>query len=106
MLITGCNVTKEALSNETEEPMVIEESESTTESVSERFPEGITEQYAETDAYPDLVQLIIDHYDIPEEYLSKTKYYYNYVDLNDDGKEEILQLLWDLIPVVVEEAQP
>lgn len=50
---------------------------------------AIKEIMAETEAYPELKQLIIDTYDIPKDYFATTKYYYNYVDLNSDGVEEI-----------------
>ena len=36
-----------------------------------------------------LERFIIDYYEIPKQYWSETKYYYNYVDLNEDGKREI-----------------
>ena len=36
-----------------------------------------------------LERFIIDYYEIPKQYWSGTKYYYNYVDLNEDGKREI-----------------
>jgi hypothetical protein len=49
----------------------------------------IVNQMAETDKYPDLERLIIDTFEIPEDYFESTKYYYNYVDLNFDGKDEI-----------------
>lgn len=56
---------------------------------SELFAEGIVKQMAETEAYPELEELIIKEYDIPEEFREQTKYYYNYVDLNSDGADEI-----------------
>ena len=36
-----------------------------------------------------LERFIIDYYEIPKQYWPETKYYYNYVDLNEDGKREI-----------------
>jgi len=48
---------------------------------------------AKTESYPELESLIISEYDIPTEYFGKTKYYYNYVDLNSDGKEEIFVVI-------------
>lgn len=53
------------------------------------LPEGIKSIKAEEKAYPELENLIIEHFEIPDEYLEKTRYYYNYVDLNDDGNNEI-----------------
>lgn len=57
--------------------------------LSSNLPEGIKPIKAEEKAYPELEKLIIEHFEIPENYLDKTLYYYNYVDLNDDGNNEI-----------------
>jgi hypothetical protein len=54
-----------------------------------QLPDGIEGMKAETEAYPDLESLIIQYYDIPDDFLDQTSYYYNYVDLNDDGSNEI-----------------
>ena len=53
------------------------------------LPEGIKGMKAESKPYPELAQLITDYYEIPEEYSETTRYYYNYVDLNNDGENEI-----------------
>jgi|GEM_PF-969291 len=45
--------------------------------------------YAESKPNPALEKTIISELGIPDEYLDKTKYYYNYVDLNCDGRDEI-----------------
>ena len=57
------------------------------------LPTGVEQVMAETEANPELEQAIIDYYEIPEEYWETTKYYYNYVDLNGDGTEEILAVV-------------
>lgn len=57
------------------------------------LPEGVTPTKAETEPNELLKQTIIDYYAIPEEYLEQTKYYYNYVDLDSDGAEEILAVI-------------
>lgn len=57
------------------------------------LPAGVEQVMAETEANPELEQAIIDYYEIPEESWGTTKYYYNYVDLNGDGKEEILAVV-------------
>lgn len=54
---------------------------------------GIEGIKAETEAYADLEKLIIEYYEIPEEYLSSTTYYYNYVDFDEDGKNEIFAVV-------------
>jgi len=59
---------------------VTEESQ-TTDVAMVKLPEGIEGMKAETEAYPDLESLIIDYYDIPDDFLAGTFYYYNYVDL-------------------------
>lgn len=53
----------------------------------------ITTSYAETVEYPELADFLISYFEIPEEYLADSRYYYNYVDLNEDGTEEILALV-------------
>ena len=50
------------------------------------------EEYAEKAELPELAQFLRDYYRIPEEYLSETRYYYNYEDLNEDGTEEMIVL--------------
>lgn len=57
------------------------------------LPAGVEQVMAETEANPELEQAIIDYYEIPEESRETTKYYYNYVDLNGDGTEEILAVV-------------
>lgn len=53
------------------------------------LPDTVTEEKAETEGNDELKKLIIDYYSIPESDLAGTRYYYNYVDLDGDGKEEI-----------------
>ncbi len=53
------------------------------------LPEGIKGIKAESKPNKELAQLIKDYYEIPEEFSETTRYYYNYVDLNDDGENEI-----------------
>ena len=45
--------------------------------------------YAETEEYPALAGFLAEYYRVPEEQLAQTRYYYNYIDLNDDGTNEI-----------------
>lgn len=49
----------------------------------------IVEEYGDETPYPQLAEFLIAYYQIPEEYQSKTRYYYNYVDFNDDGVDEV-----------------
>lgn len=53
------------------------------------LPKGINAIKAETKAHLPLQQLIIEYYKIPTEDYKTTKYFYNYVDLNQDGNNEI-----------------
>ena len=49
----------------------------------------ITGVYAESKPDAELEKTIIESLRIPDEYVAQTKYYYNYVDLNVDGTDEI-----------------
>lgn len=51
--------------------------------------ENIVGVYAESKPNAKLETTIIDYLEIPKEFLETTKYYYNYVDLDGDGNEEI-----------------
>lgn len=57
------------------------------------LPAGIEQLKSETKANPELAKAIIDYYQIPDDALATTRYYYNYVDLNDDGTDEILAVV-------------
>lgn len=46
--------------------------------------------YSETVAYPLLEKEIIDELDLENMDMTGTRYYYNFVDLNDDGMDEII----------------
>lgn len=49
---------------------------------------------AEAERMPALEKVIIHHFELPEEVLGETKYYYNYVDLNGDGKDELFTVVF------------
>jgi hypothetical protein len=53
------------------------------------LPAGAAPVPAEADPFPELAKAIAEAYEIPEDAWNQTKYYYNYVDLNDDGADEI-----------------
>ena len=57
------------------------------------LPKTIAPMLAEAEAHFGLRDFIINKYDIPEEYRAQTKYYYNYVDFNGDGNDEIFALV-------------
>ena len=50
-------------------------------------------EYAEEEEYPLLAQFLASYYEIPEEYQTETRYYYNRIDLNEDGKDEIFAVV-------------
>lgn len=49
----------------------------------------VVSEYAEEAEYPALASFLIAYYQIPEEYQDETRYYYNHIDLNDDGTDEL-----------------
>lgn len=57
------------------------------------LPDSVTQIKAETEPNELLKQTIIDYYEIPEDSWEQTKYYYNYVDLNGDGSNEIFAVI-------------
>ncbi len=57
------------------------------------LPEGITGMKAETKPFKELRDLIIEDMAVPEDYYETTHYFYNYIDLNDDGKNEIFAMV-------------
>ena len=91
-MLTGCgSEDAEIPQQETEEPetpqveTVLPENESTS-----WLPEGTEQKLAQTEHLPELAAAIGEAYGIPEEEWGGTRYYYEYVDLNDDGTDEIL----------------
>lgn len=57
------------------------------------LPEGFEGTEGETDAHGDLEQVIAKHLNIEEKNYKDFRYYYNYVDLNGDSKNEILAMV-------------
>ena len=57
------------------------------------LPEGFEGTEGETDAHGDLEKVIAKHLNIGEENYKSIRYYYNYVDLNGDSKNEILAMV-------------
>ena len=56
-------------------------------------PEGTELRMAQTEHNPELAAVIAETYGIPQEEWSGTRYYYDYVDLNDDGVDEIFAVV-------------
>ncbi|MFV0343630.1 MAG: hypothetical protein ACK5JH_12215 [Anaerocolumna sp.] len=63
--------------------------ESDTEIPMVTLPEGITGMKAEISPSEEVKNIIIEYMEIPDDFLETTHYYYNYVDLDDDGTNEI-----------------
>ncbi|MBM6984507.1 MAG: hypothetical protein I3I94_00025 [Acidaminococcaceae bacterium] len=57
------------------------------------LPAGVKRVAPETRPLPALERAIAEHYGIPEAGWGKTRYRYNYVDLNDDGVTEIFAVV-------------
>lgn len=57
------------------------------------LPGFLDRNEAETTPDPALEQVLIDHYQLDPQQCKETQYYYNYLDLNDDGAMEIFVLL-------------
>lgn len=57
------------------------------------LPQGIPQMKAEEKPNEGLKKAIIDYYEIPEEEWAETRYYYNYVDLDQDGSDEIFAVV-------------
>lgn len=91
-LTAGCTPNQPSLSEKAET-----NSEENTEYADSPFtswlPQGIEQVMSETAPNEDLKQLIIDYYEIPEDYWEETRYYYNYVDLDEDGADEIFAVI-------------
>lgn len=53
----------------------------------------VEQKYAENEEYPELAEFLTAYYQIPEEEQAETRYYYNYIDLNEDGVQEIFAII-------------
>lgn len=85
---------KDMIDPETTESMVADEEEFDTDMLFTGWlPKGVIPLKSETEPNELLQRTISDYYEIPEEYWGETKYYYNYVDLNGDGAEEIFAVV-------------
>lgn len=49
--------------------------------------------YADREKNQELADFLIAYYQIPEEFCAEARYYYDMVDLNEDGTEEILAVV-------------
>jgi len=96
-LLSGCGAVSSAPGSAQAAPEQSGQSESTSSAGAEAaensytawLPTGVTQELSETEPLPELAQAIAEQYEIPEEEWANTKYYYNYIDLNGDGTDEI-----------------
>ncbi len=57
------------------------------------LPAGVERQKAETEPNEELRKLIAEYYEIPDYELADSRYYYDYVDLDSDGENEIFAVV-------------
>lgn len=55
----------------------------------DKFNANIENEYSEREKNTDIEKLIIDTFEITDDVKKDTKYYYNYIDLNNDGVDEL-----------------
>ena len=84
-LLAGCQGNKTADAQE----QVSEHEESFLSGFEAAAEYSVETVYAEKEEYPELAAFLISYYQIPQEYFSETRYYYNYIDLDDYGTDEI-----------------
>lgn len=53
----------------------------------------IMSEFAEETEYPELAIFLSEYYQIPAETQTETRYYYNYIDINEDGTDEIFAIV-------------
>lgn len=53
----------------------------------------VESKYAEEKEYPQLAEFLAFYYKIPKEQWQETRYYYNFMDLNGDGRDEIFAVV-------------
>ena len=91
LLLGGCGFIS---NNSAEEPKGAEDIINVTEFMEDAFaPSPIRAAYAEEKPYRQLADFLTDYYDIPEEDLADTAYYYQYYDFDGDGTDELLAVL-------------
>ena len=98
-LLTGCGAAKAPAPTETQsrtEAPAETQAELPTVPASEDtlwIPEGTELRMAQTRHSPELAEVIAETYGISQEEWQNTRCYYDYVDLNEDGVDEILAVV-------------
>ena len=86
-LLTGCAAEDKPVETEVQTEM---ETQVETETQTEEDTEV---RLSQTEHLPELAAVIAETYDIPEDAWENTRYYYDYVDLNEDGVDEIFAVV-------------
>lgn len=89
MLLGGCGSDNAETDIETEQ----EQQEFFVTAEEDAYVPVVEAVFSEETSYPMLEDFLIAYYQIPEEYLAETRYYYNYADINDDGAQEIFAVV-------------
>lgn len=96
LLLGGCGATNSPSESAQSNPEYSEpegSAKDTENLLNDWLPQGVKQVMEETEPLPELARAIVEEYEIPEEEWANTKYYYNYVDLNDDGTDEIFAVV-------------
>ena len=86
-LLTGCAAEDKPVETEVQTEV---ETQVETETQTEEDTEV---RLSQTEHLPELAAVIAETYDIPEDAWENTRYYYDYVDLNEDGVDEIFAVV-------------
>lgn len=98
LLLAGCDreidemdAVQEAGSTEMEPETELEEIFVSAED--DEYVPVVEEVFSEQTHYQKLAEYLIAYYQIPEEFQTETRYYYNYIDINEDGLMEIFAIV-------------
>ncbi len=93
---TQAEAVEESVQNDTQENIDSAEAADMAQTDTELFgwlPAGVEREQSETAPNGELAQLIAEYYEIPDDELADSRYYYNYVDLDGDGENEIFAVV-------------
>lgn len=98
MLLVGCDRAKDETESVQETGSTEMESETELEEIfvsaeEDEYVPVIEEVFSEETPYQELADYLSEYYQIPEEYQIETRYYYNYIDINDDGMMEVFTVV-------------
>lgn len=90
---TGVAESDSQAGQELDAEMSASEESSTETGAFDWLPTGIEQVKAETEPNEELRKLIVEYYEIPEDELADSRYYYDFVDLDGDGENEIFAVV-------------